>query len=124
MLRVLDIKTGGINITWYNGSETSIQTFSLTVNYGSSSQVIPLNESYYLFTVPNSAPSCEVYNFSVTATYVGATYTGAGCSLPSPVLSIMLPPLPDIDHVESSLSFLLTKKPNGSVVLQVLLSVS
>ena len=123
MLRVSDIMTGGINITWYNGSETRIRTFSLTVNYGSSSQVIPLNESYYLFTAPDSAPPCEVYNFSVTATYIGA-YTGAGCSVSSPVLSIMLPPLPDIDHVKSSLSYFLTKQPNGSVVLQVLLSVS
>ena len=72
----------------------------------SSTQVISLNDSnYYYFTAPEDAPLCEVYNFSVTATYVGATYTGAGCSIPSPVLSRMLPSLPNVDELESSLSY-------------------
>jgi hypothetical protein len=47
-----------------------------------------LNESHYHFTAPEGAPPCEVYNFSVTATYVGATYTGAGCSLPLETLML------------------------------------
>ena len=126
MLRISYIKTGGINITWYSGSEINAQIFSLTISFGSSSQVITLNESYYYFIAPEGAPPCQVYNFSVTATYniPGASYTGAGCSVPSPVLSTILPSLPDIDQIESSLSYLLTKQPNGSLALQVLLSVS
>ena len=98
--------------------------FSLKINYSSNSQVISLNESSYYFTAPEGAPPCEVYNFSVTATYVGATYIGAGCSEPSPVLSRMLPSLPDIDQVESTLSYLLIKQSNGGLVLQVLFTVS
>ena len=68
------------------------------------------SEPYFLFTAPKDAPPCEVYNFSVTATYVGATYTGAGCSVPSPVLSTMLPSLPDITPVESSIQYDLIKQ--------------
>ena len=101
-----------------------MQTFYLAISYGSVSQVIHLSESYYYFTAPEDPPPCLVYNFSVTATYIGATYTGAGCSVPSPVISTMLPSLTDVDQVQSSLSYLLTKEPNGSLVLQVLLSVS
>ena len=72
---------------------------------------VQLNESHndIVFTAPQGAPPCEVYNFSVSATYVGATYTGDGCSVPSPVLSRMLPSLPDIENLESSLSHSLEK---------------
>ena len=98
-----------INISWSLDSTQFLSTFTihtgcdmsriylLTISHGSSSQVISLNESSYNFTAPEGTPPCEVYNFSVTATksYVGATYTGAGCSVPSPVLSSMLPSLPD-----------------------------
>ena len=100
--------------------------FSLTINYGSNSQVISLNESYFYFTAPEGAQPCEVYNFSVIAPYdiAGANYSIAGCSIPSPVLSKMLPSLPDIDEVESTLSYLLKKQPNGGLVLQVLFTVS
>ena len=126
LLRISYIKTGGINITWYSGSEINAQIFSLTMSFGFSSQVITLNGSYYYFIAPEGAPPCQVYNFSVAATYniPGASYTGAGCSVPSPVLSTILPSLPDIDQIESSLSYLLTKQSNGSLALQVLLSVS
>ena len=126
MLEVSDIKSDAINITWHHESEQTVRTFSLTITYGSHIEVIPLSESYYYFTAPEGAPPCEVYNFSVTATQydIGATYTGAGCSIPSPVLSRTLPSLPDIHRVESSLSYLLTKLPNGSVLLKVLLLVS
>ena len=57
-------------------------------------------ETYHIFTAPEGAPPCEVYNFSITATYVGATYTGAGCSVPSPVLSTTLPSLPFIGDLQ------------------------
>ena len=54
--------------------------YDLTITRGSSSQEISLNETNYSFTPPEDAPTCEVYNFSVTAAYVGAIYTGASCS--------------------------------------------
>ena len=78
-----------------------------------------VDEPYYYFIAPNNAPPCEVYNFYVTATYVGATYTGAGCSVPSSVISRMLPSLPDVDEVESSLRYSLTKHPERGIVLWV-----
>ena len=83
----------------------------MTINDSNKLQTLAqLSEPYYLFTAPEDAPPCEVYNFSVTATYVGATYTGAGCSVPSPVLSTMLPSLPDITPVESSIQYVLIKQ--------------
>ena len=71
---------------------------------------VRLSEPYFPFTAPEDAPPCEIYNFSVTTTYVGATYTGAGCSVPSPVLSTMLPSLPDVTPVESSIQYVLIKQ--------------
>ena len=117
-----------INLTWSQESSSVVDapqsTFQLKINHGSKSEVISLDEPYYYFTVPKGAPPCEVYNFSVIATYVGATYTGAGCSVPSPVLSMMLPSLPDISNLETSLGYLLKKQANGGIELQVSLKVS
>ena len=123
----MDTTINGINISWSQEPSDLLvdlsdatQAYSLTINHGSSSKVIPLNESSYYFTAPEGAPLCEVYNFSVTTTqYVGATYTGADCSIPSPVLSRMLPSLPDIDQVESSLSYSLSKHPERGIILWV-----
>ena len=87
-------------------------------------QSLQLHEPYYVFTAPEGAPPCEVYNFSVTATYVGATYTGAGCSVPSPVLSRMLPSLPEIYKLESSHRYSLEKYATGDINLSVSFQVS
>ena len=110
-------EVNSINLTWSNEELVSVpslvdvmHTFTLNISYGSSSQMISLNESHYHFTAAEGAPPCEVYNFSVTATYVGATYTGAGCSVPSPVLSTMLPSLPNISQLESSIHYSLMKE--------------
>ena len=130
ILKVMDTDVNGVNISWSQESRSeavsdAVQTFSLTVSHGSSSQVISLNDSFYYFTAPEDAPPCEVYNFSVTATYVGATYTGAGCSVPSPVLSKLLPAtLPDIDNLESSLTYFLTKQSNEGITLSTSFKVS
>ena len=120
-----------VNLTWNQESSPGMvyapQIFSLKINDGSKSQVVSLNESSYTFTAPEGAPPCQIYNFSVTTTqydFAGASYTGAGCSVPSPVLSTMLPSLPDIDQVESSLNYSLMKHPNGGLLLHVSLSVS
>ena len=115
----VDAGVNMIRLEWRQESlvPDSMQTFSLTVSHGSSSQDISgLIESAYHFTAPEGAPPCEVYNFSVTATYVGATYTGAGCSVPSPVLSTMLPSLPNISRLESSLEFVLEKRSTDFIV--------
>ena len=106
----VDIQTA--NISWSPGlphsliidSEGINQTYTLTVTSSNITQpqILQLYQSYYLFTAPEGAPPCEVYNFSVTATYVGATYTGAACSVPSPVLSRMLPSLPDLGRLNFS----------------------
>ena len=110
----------GINISWTQESFTQLaglqSAYSLMISHGSDSHVISLNESSYYFTPPESAPFCQVYNFSVVASYAGA---GADCSEPSPVISRMLPPLPDIDEVESSLSYTLTKSTQKGIVLSV-----
>ena len=75
-------------------------------------------EWFYEFYGPEDANYCEVFNFSVTATYVGATYTGAGCSVHSPVLSRMLPSIPDISRMQSSQEASVEKQ-SGEVVLSV-----
>ena len=91
-------------------------------------QVITMSllQSNYVFTAPDNAPPCEVYNFSVTATPVGATYTGDGCttSVSSPVLSRMLPSLPDISMLEASLKHSLEKLQSGKFLLDVSFTVS
>ena len=115
----MDAGVNMIRLEWRQESlvPDSMQTFSLTVSHGSSSQdTLGLIESTYHFTASESAPPCEVYNFSVTATYVGATYTGAGCSVPSPVLSTMLPSLPNISQLESSLDFVLEKRSTDFII--------
>ena len=117
VLDVMAMEVNSINVSWSQNTLATLnakQTFSLTVAHGSSSKTIFVNESFYVFNAPPNAPPFEVYNFSVTATYVGATYTGDGCSVPSPVLSTMLPCLPDIQILESSLNFVLIKKSRTS----------
>ena len=108
-----DIGDMGVNLSWNYESQSladDVLRFLLTISNGSSSQELSLsNESFY-FTAPEGAPPCEIYNFSVTATYVGATYSGGGCSVFSPVLSTMLPSLPNISELESSLHHLLDKR--------------
>ena len=116
-----DIRSRSVNISWsplplLGGN----QTYTLTVeNRNTPSLTFQYHEPYTVFSAPEDAPPCEVYNFSVTATYVGATYTGAGCSVPSPVLSRMLPSLPDITGLKNSCINLLMKQPGGGVTLNV-----
>ena len=127
MLLITREEVNSINLTWSQGSSPGsihlatdvMYTFLLNITHGTSSQIISVNESYYYFTAPEGAPLCEIYNFSVTATYVGATYTGAGCSVPSPVLSTMLPSLPNIETVESFLNYSLSKQGKERIILNL-----
>jgi hypothetical protein len=119
-LKVLDVGVGSVNLTWDLSVGGAAQGFLLTISNIMSKS---LNESYYHFTAPEGAPPCEVYNFSITATYVGATYTGAGCSLPSPVISTMLPSLPDINYLSDSITYHLVRLSQG-LTLSVYFEVS
>ena len=97
-----------INISWDPHLHDRVQTYSIRVMNSSNNaqpRIHKFHQPYYVFIAPDGAPPCEVYNFSVTATYVGASYTGAGCSVPSPVLSRMLPSLPNIERMNSSLTY-------------------
>ena len=131
----MDIGIQTVNISW---SPLSIphslmiqdinQTYTLTVT--SSNTQPQMLQSYQpfmyniLFAAHKGAPPCEIYNFSVTATYGGATYTGAACSVPSPVLSRMLPSLPDNRRLESSLEYSLEKEPDRNIILNASFMVS
>ena len=125
--------TSSINVSWSQSPTLEVERsiaehydFSLTISYGSTIDTIFVNETnFYLFTAPDDAPPCQVYNFSVTATPVGATYTGGGCSAPSPVLSVVLPPpLPDTESITSSLQYSIAKRGDGRTILQVSFLVS
>ena len=105
----MDAGVSSVNLTWDLSVGDVAQIFLLMISNGSSSDIMSLNESYYHFTAPEGAPPCEVYNFSVTATYVGATYTGAGCSVASIVDNMMLPSLPNKGRLESSLMYSLVQ---------------
>ena len=133
-LDVSDLNNHSLNISWTaalpdtrSGSNIIPQEFSLTINSSEKRESIPqISSPYVIFRLPKDAPACEVYNFSVTATYVGATYTGAGCSEPSPVISRMLPSLPDESDLRSSLRyFQLVKSVKNStrIILNILLEV-
>ena len=106
-----------MNISWSHSALSSLSLagiyYFLTISHGSSSHIIPLNESNYYFTALEDAPPCEVYNFSVTAHYVSATYIGAGCNVPSAVLSTMLPSLPDVTYMSDTFSYHLVKMSQG-----------
>ena len=112
------------NISWNVANDSSLAAdgglmYSLTVtSTNTQEQVFKAKASHHVFSAPENAPPCEVYNFSVTATYVGATYAGAGCSVPSPVLSRTLPLLPDVSRLQSSQNFSLERR-SRKVVLSV-----
>ena len=114
-------KVNSINLTWSDQelvpvplvADIMMRVFKLTISHGPSSEIISVSDSSYCYT----APKGEVYNFSVTATYVGAMYTGTGCNKPSPVLSRMLPSLPSINRMESSINCSLKK--DGKIFLSL-----
>ena len=111
-------------ISWNAANDSSLTpdgslTYSLTVtSTNTQNQVFKSQASHYVFSALEDSPPCEVYNFSVTATYVGATYTGAGCSVPSSVLSRMLPSLPDISRLHS-VQNVSVEKQLGEVIMSV-----
>ena len=118
-MSIQEVRPGAINITWDPVAVDVRQIFTLDISHSSTLTVSEsLSESYYYFTAPEGAPPCEVYSISVTATYAGATYIGPSCSVSSPVLSMMLPSLPDIDGLERSLKHSIVQLPQ-EIILNV-----
>ncbi len=82
-----------------------------------------LHNPHHIFIAPKGASPCEIYSFKMSHTYVGASYTGVGCGVSSPVLSTMLPSLPGIGRLQSSHNYSLEKL-TGQLVLTVHFQVS
>ena len=115
MYETEDLSIRSTNISWsFSPSEAIENAYTLTILNSTDSTVFfgELDHLFYVFSAPDNAPPCEVYNFSVTATPVGigANYTGDGCSVSGSVLSRMLPSLPDIQALNNSIDFSLTKR--------------
>ena len=124
-----DVSERSIQISWnplpsLEANHSQAHYFLTVESHNTFNESFQLNQPYYNFTALEHAPPCDVYNFSVTATYVGATYTGAGCSVPSPVLSTTLPSLPVISELEASIGYSLMKLSDGSVRVTVKFLVS
>ena len=134
-LHVLDVQLQTVKIYWNPLSlplplmiQDINQTYTLTVTSSNIQPlVLQLNQLSYIFTAPEGTPPCEVYNISIIATYhdiAGITYTGDDCSVASSVRLLMLPSLPDIRNLESSLYYTLRKNTTGNITLKVSFSVS
>ena len=125
-LHINNVDVGAVNISWSELSSETIpnvgQESTLTITYGSNITVINTIKHHYSFSALEGAPSCEAYNLSIMATYIGATYSGPGCSVPSPTVSTMLPSLPDIEKLNSSLTYSLTSI-GGIFILNITLEV-
>ena len=127
----VDASLHSINISW-NPLLSQIvnqplnQTYTLAVISSSNQSIFSTKETHIVFNTSAIAPKCEVYNFSVTGLYdtVGITYIGDICSVPSLVLNQMIPSEPDINTLESSLSYELAKESIGGVSLAVSFKVS
>ena len=120
-----DVHLQAVNITWTSLNHN--ESYTLTVNSKNTQpRLYELRRPFFTFTAPEGAPPCEVYNFSVIAnsSYIGATYTGAGCGVPSTVLSLTLPSLPDKVGLESSLNYSLRKEDTNAVISRISIEVS
>ena len=117
------VSLDSLNISWsVNIQRNATQTynFQLFITNSTHTRVVTLSNSHYILSIFNTPPyppcDSEVYNFSVTATPVGATYTGEGCSS-SEIRSIILPSL-RIENV-SILLFLSTEGLSINVSFEV-----
>ena len=114
-----DVQSLSVNLSWTTVNVN--RTYNLTVKSSSPySQSFQLNNTnHYIFTAPKGSKPCDVFNFSVIATYIGASYTGADCSVPSMTPNMMLPSLPDAKIIESTLKYSLEKMLDEGVKLSV-----
>jgi hypothetical protein len=113
-----------LNISLTDPDQSRLENINLTVvNMVNQKWTFQLQNPYRIFTAPEGASPCEIYSFKMSHTYVGAAYTGAGCGVSSPVLSIMLPSLPGINRLQSSHNYSLEKL-TRQLVLTVYFQVS
>lgn len=121
-----DINRQSFNFSWSPLPAVEVkQIYNLSVkSSNSNTQSYKLNDTNYIFTAPKGSDPCDVYNFSVTATYIGATYNGVGCSVPSKIYDMMLPSLPDVVTIESTLNYSIEKRLAEGVALHVWFEVS
>ena len=123
-MSIEDMGLNSVGITWSRAAVDVGQTFILNISHRSELITsVSLNESYYYFSAPEGSPPCGIYNFSVTATYTGARYIGAGCGVSSRMLSRMLPSLPNIEGLERSLKHSVAIELSQDVILNVLFEV-
>lgn len=134
-LHVMDVDLQTVEISW-SPLRLSLplmiqhpnQTYTLSViSSNTQPHIVQIYERSYIFTAPEGAPPCEVYNISVLTMYheiAGTTYTGDGCNVATPVFQRMLPSRPNISNLESYLSFVLKKNATGQVTLKVFFPVS
>ena len=107
--------------------EDIYETYTLTVMRSNAQpQILPCDQPGCIFNASKGVPPCALYNFTATAIYGGtrANYNGAGCSVHGTVVNIMLPSLPDISKMESSLDYVLEKMSTTGFELQVSFLVS
>ena len=115
----LDLGLQLINISW--SPLLLNESYTLTViSENTQPQLHESLQSSFLFTAPDSAPPCEVYNFTATFDGVGAS-AEVGCSV---VLSRMLPSLPNKQGLESSLNYSTEGEDANTVSIVVSIKVS
>ena len=127
----VDSSLNSINISWNPLPSQAVnqainQTYTVVANSSSNQLIFTTKETHLIFNSSAIAPKCEVYNFSVTGLYntIGTPYTGEGCSVPSHLLNQMIQSELDINTLESSISYELTKESIGRVSLTVVFKVS
>ena len=117
----LDLGLQFINISW--SPLLLNESYTLTIiSENTQPQLHESLQSSFLFTAPDDAPPCEVYNFTATFDSVGAN-VGVGCSV---VLSRMLslPSLPNKQGLESSLNYSTEREDANTVSIVVSIKVS
>ena len=115
-----------VNVSWSELSDNyqPIENYTLIVQNTneSSRQTFTLNESFYIFISKEDNSSCAVFNFSVLTSFTSSIHSGS-CISESNAVQTMLPSLPNITFLESSINVSLARGV-GSVILSVYFLVS
>ena len=115
-----------VNVSWSELSDNyqPIENYTLIVQNTneSSRQTFSLNESFYVFTSKEDNFSCAVFNFSLLTSFTSSIHSG-NCISESNAVQTILPSLPDITLLESSINVTLARG-EGSFILSVSFLVS
>ena len=121
------LSLNSLNISWSLQLTLALSpTYTLVVNSSTVNQSWKLNRTHTVFTSPTAAPPCEIYNFSVTASYdkIGTTYSGAECCVPTSLYDRMVPSAPRFNNIETFPNHSLTNNGYGNLSLAVHFKVS